>query len=89
MGCHGSYGQGPTAMSKRMYPHIPPLLPPAKGVADDPVGETHWVLKHGIRFSGMPSFGTKLSDTELWQVTELLQNADKLPASVQQALQGK
>ena len=89
MGCHGSYGQGPTGMSKRMYPHIPPLLPPAKGVTDDPVGETHWVVKNGIRFSGMPAFGTKLNDTELWQVTELLQNADKLPASVQQALQKK
>ncbi len=89
VGCHGSYGQGQTGMSKRMYPHIPPLLPPAKGVTDDAVGETHWVVKSGIRFSGMPSFGPKLSDTELWQVTELLHNADKLPASVQQALQGK
>jgi hypothetical protein len=54
-------------LSKLMYPHIPPLLPPSKGVTDDAVGETHWVVKNGIRFSGMPSFGTKLSETELWQ----------------------
>ncbi|HEX4667599.1 MAG TPA: c-type cytochrome [Chthoniobacterales bacterium] len=88
IGCHGKYGQGATAMSKRMYPHIPPLLPPAKGVTDDKVGETFWVVKNGIRFSGMPSFGEKLSDTEIWQVAQLLHNADKLPQPVQDALRG-
>ncbi|MEP6810142.1 MAG: cytochrome c [Chthoniobacterales bacterium] len=87
MGCHGAFGQGPTAMSKRMYPHIPSLLPPSRGVTFDPVGETHWVLVNGIRFSGMPSFGGKLTETELWQVTQLLHNADKLPQPVQDALQ--
>ena len=88
MRCHGAFGQGATALSKLMYPHIPPLLPPSKGVTDDAVGETHWVVKNGIRFSGMPSFGTKLSETELWQVSQLLHNADKLPQSVQDALRG-
>ncbi len=89
MGCHGHYGQGATAMSKRMYPHIPPLLPPSKGVTDDEVGETHWVIENGIRFSGMPSFSPKLSDTEIWQVTQLLRNADHLPEAVQEQLRGK
>ena len=88
MRCHGAFGQGATALSKLMYPHIPPLLPPSKGATDDAVGETHWVVKNGIRFSGMPSFGTKLSETELWQVSQLLHNADKLPQSVQDALRG-
>ncbi|MBA3961548.1 MAG: cytochrome c [Chthoniobacterales bacterium] len=89
MGCHGALGEGPTAKSKAMYPHIPPLLPPSHGVTDDPVGETYWVVKNGIRFSGMPSFGAKLSETELWQITQILHNADKLPQSVQEALRAK
>jgi thiosulfate dehydrogenase len=89
MGCHGPYGQGATPMSKRMYPHIPTLLPPGEGVTDDPVGMTHWVVQHGIRFSGMPSFDGKLSDKQIWQVSQLLSHADKLPASVQAALRGK
>ncbi len=89
IGCHGAYGQGATGLSQRIYPHIPPLLPPAEGVTDDPVGATHWVVKHGIRFSGMPSFGKKLTDTELWQVSQMLRNANELPPSVQDSLRGK
>jgi thiosulfate dehydrogenase len=62
------------------------LLPPGTGVTDDPVGATHWVVKNGIRFSAMTSFNQKLSDSEIWQVSLLLRNADKLPNSVQDSL---
>ena len=84
-GCHGRLDQ-PSSGAKAFYPQPPPLLPPGKGVTDDPVGATHWVVKNGIRFSAMPLFNQKLSDSEIWQVSLLLQNADKLPASVQDSL---
>ena len=85
-GCHGQLDQPAAAMGKRFYPHPPQLLPPGEGVTDDPVGATHWVVKNGIRFSGMPSSEEKLTDTEIWQVTLLLRNADKLPPPVQEVL---
>jgi mono/diheme cytochrome c family protein len=44
------------------------------------------VVKNGIRFSAMPSFNQKLSDSEIWQVSLLLQNDNKLPNSVQDSL---
>lgn len=84
--CHGLLDKPASDKAKRFYPHIPPLLPPSEGVTDDPVGTTHWVVKNGIRFSAMPSFEGKLSDTAIWQVSLLLRNANKLPASVQEAL---
>ena len=84
-GCHG-HPDKPSRMAKRVYPHIPQLLPPGKGVTDDPVGTTHWVVKNGIRFSAMPSFDGRLTDPEIWQVSLFLHSADKLPASVQEAL---
>jgi thiosulfate dehydrogenase len=84
-GCHGRLDQASSG-AKAFYPRPPHLLPPGKGVTDDPEGATHWVVKNGIRFSAMPSFNQKLSDSEIWQVSLLLRNADKLPASVQDSL---
>jgi len=84
--CHGRLDQPDPDVAKHFYPHAPQLLPPGKGVTDDPVGTTHWVVKNGIRFSAMPAFEGKLTDTEIWQVSLLLRNADKLPPSVQEVL---
>src|SRR5438128_2481942 len=84
-GCHGKLDQSSSGATG-FYPLPPPLLPPGTGVTDDPVGATHWVVKNGVRFSAMPSFNQKLSDSEIWQVSLLLRNADKLPASVQDSL---
>jgi thiosulfate dehydrogenase len=85
-GCHGQLDRPPSAFGKRFYPHPPQLLPPGTGVTDDPVGATHWVVKNGVRFSGMPSYDGKLTDSEIWQVSLFLRNANKLPQPVQQAL---
>ena len=84
--CHGQLDKPVSSIAKRVYPNVPSLLPPSEGVTDDPVGTTHWVVKNGIRFSAMPSFEGKLTDTAIWQVSLLLRNADKLPAPIQDAL---
>jgi mono/diheme cytochrome c family protein len=52
-------------------------------VSDDPVGETYWKVTNGIRLSGMPAFNHVLNQTQMWQVSLLLANADKpLPPGV-------
>jgi thiosulfate dehydrogenase len=79
--CHGLPGQDQTAISKGMFPKPPKLLE-GKGVTDDPPGETYWKVDNGIRMSGMPGFGKNLSTTQMWQVSLLLANADKLPEQV-------
>jgi mono/diheme cytochrome c family protein len=68
-----------------MFPR-PPQLFRGKGVTDDPVLETYWKAANGIRLSGMPSFKTKLTDTQLWQVSQLLAHADAIPDSVKRLL---
>ncbi|MFI5335774.1 MAG: c-type cytochrome [Opitutales bacterium] len=80
--CHGRLGQSESAIARGMFPHPPQLLPPRKGVTDDLVGETYWKARHGIRLTGMPGYESSLTDTELWQVSLMLRDADKLPASV-------
>lgn len=84
--CHGRLGQPESTIAKGMFPHPPQLLPPRKGVTDDEVGATYWKVKNGVRLTGMPGYSDNLTDSEMWQVSLLLLHADKLPASVQQAL---
>ena len=55
------------------------------GVEDDPDGVSFWKIKHGIRLTGMPSFGSTLSDKEIWTLALFLKHMDKLPPAAQQA----
>jgi thiosulfate dehydrogenase len=83
--CHGVRDESKTPIAKGMFPK-PPLLLHGKGVTDDPVGETYWKVKNGIRLTGMPSFVQSLNETEIWQVSLLLANADRLPPAAVSAL---
>jgi hypothetical protein len=71
-----------------MFPKPPELLR-GTGVTDDPRGETYWKVANGIRLTGMPSFNDSLSPTQMWQISLLLANADKLPGSVTAVLAGQ
>lgn len=92
--CHG-FHEKPSPFGGQMYPRAPQLWEQHKnsdvvGVSDDPPGETHWKVENGIRLTGMPSFKKVLTDTEMWQVTLLLANADKpLPPAALDILNGK
>jgi mono/diheme cytochrome c family protein len=79
--CHGLPGQPKSAIAKGMFPS-PPHLFEGKGVTDDPAGETYWKVKNGIRLTGMPGFEKSLTDEQIWQVSEMLAKADKLPESI-------
>jgi thiosulfate dehydrogenase len=92
--CHGTPGRD-VGFAKHMYPAAPQLWRKhAKGgvvgVSDDEPGETYWKVANGIRLSGMPAYKQILSDTEMWQVSLLLKNADKeLPDPVTRILSGQ
>ncbi len=86
--CHGLPGREPTAIASGMYPP-PPTLLEGNGVTDDPAWETHGKAANGIRMSGMPGFRSKLTDTQLWQVSQLLAHADKISESVNKTLAGE
>jgi thiosulfate dehydrogenase len=79
--CHGSPGHD-VAFAKYMYPSAPQLWKKhgkdgVVGVSDDEPGETYWKIANGIRLTGMPAYTHVLSETQMWQVSLLLANADK------------
>lgn len=82
--CHGLPGER-SFIAEGMYPK-PPQLFQGVGVTDDPASETYWKAENGIRLTGMPGFKGRLTETEIWQVSLLLANADKIPDSVKTAL---
>jgi mono/diheme cytochrome c family protein len=82
--CHGS-AKGATASSpiaKGLYQKPPQLA--TDGVEDDPEGYSFWKIRHGIRLTGMPSFGYTLNDQQIWTLALFLKHMDKLPPAVQQ-----
>jgi mono/diheme cytochrome c family protein len=92
--CHGFHGK-PSALGAQMFPEAPPLWEKhpngdVVGVSDDPPGETYWKVANGIRLTGMPAFQGTLNDKQMWQVSLLLSNADKLlPPPVVDILRGQ
>ena len=83
--CHGLPGEAQNSIAKGMFPK-PPELFHGTGVTDDPAWETYWKAKNGIRLTGMPAFKEALNDTQIWQVSVLLANADKISPAVKVAL---
>jgi thiosulfate dehydrogenase len=83
--CHGLPGQPESNIAKGMFPKVPQLFK-GTGVTDDPVGESFWKVQNGIRMTGMPAFQSSLDETQMWQVSQLVAHADKLPDSVKEAL---
>ena len=85
--CHGSAkgAESSSPIAKGLYQKPPQLA--TDGVEDDPEGDSFWKIKHGIRLTGMPSFGYSLSDRQIWTLALFLKHMDKLPPTVQQTWQ--
>ncbi|HEY5072538.1 MAG TPA: cytochrome c [Caulobacteraceae bacterium] len=83
--CHGAAGGDASAspVAKGLYPKPPQLA--TDGVEDDPEGVSYWKIKHGIRLSGMPSWGASLTDRQIWTLALFLKHMDKLPPAAQEA----
>src|SRR5262249_16483819 len=70
--CHGARGVEPGDLAEGLNPR-PPNLPDAPRFYSP--GELFWIAKHGIRMTGMPSWGDH-SDDELWATVAFI---EKLP----------
>ena len=81
-GCHLAPGMAETELSKGLYP-APPNLSEAN--MKDPAHH-FWVIKHGIKASGMPAWGKSMSDDYIWNMVAFLQQLPKLDEAQYQAM---
>ena len=78
--CHGASDAKPSNPAQGFYIEAPQLA--KDGVEDDPEAVSFWKVKHGIRFTAMPSFTTTLKDEDIWRIALFLKQMDKLPPAV-------
>jgi mono/diheme cytochrome c family protein len=78
--CHSIPGNNPGAYGQSFYPPAPQL---SAGLPNYTDSQLFWTIKHGIRNTGMPAWGSMLSDEEIWQLVSLLKNSQDLPPSVE------
>jgi mono/diheme cytochrome c family protein len=81
-GCHLGPGIEPTELSRGLYP-----APPNLSKTGEFVPSHHfWVIKHGIKASGMPAWGKSMDDEYIWGIVAFLQQLPKLDAARYRAL---
>ena len=73
-GCHLAPGMKRTEISRGLYPRAPELrrktnLTPA---------EQFWVVKHGVKMTGMPAWGVTHDDDLLWDVIAFVRKLPEL-----------
>jgi mono/diheme cytochrome c family protein len=68
--CHGSDGHTLTDNGRWMYPRAADLTSRSVQQYSDP--ELFWIIKNGIRFTGMPGFGKVESDEHIWHLVRYI-----------------
>ncbi|MBZ5497583.1 MAG: cytochrome c [Acidobacteriia bacterium] len=72
--CHGAPGVARATFAKGLNP-APPSL--AGAVSDWTPAELFWIVKNGVRMTGMPAFAPAYDEAQLWALIAFLQ---RLPA---------
>ena len=81
-GCHLAPGMKRTEISRGLYPRAPEL----RRKRDSTPAEDFWVVKHGIKMTGMAAWGLTHDDEILWNIVAFLQKLPELTPDQYQSL---
>jgi cytochrome c553 len=73
--CHGAPGRPVNAVASQMLPPPPPLSGAVESWA---TRELFWIVKHGIKYTGMPAWVARQRDDEVWAVVAFLRRLPHL-----------
>ena len=79
-GCHGNDGRGDTAIGRGLYPKAPDMRAENTQKLSD--GELFYIIENGIRFTGMPAWGTgdPAPTSESWHLVHFISHLPELTA---------
>jgi mono/diheme cytochrome c family protein len=81
-GCHGRPGR--PARKQVVYASAPEFAHVGTQYSEP---ELFWVVKHGVRRTGMSAYAAFYSDQQVWQLVEFVQRMNNLPPTVFDAIQ--
>lgn len=84
--CHGAPGINPSEIGKGLNPK-PPDLEKSAGRWNSK--ELFWILKHGIKMTGMPAFGPTHTDKELWSIVAFIERLPEISEEEYKNMLGK
>jgi mono/diheme cytochrome c family protein len=76
--CHLAPGEEPTEIHRGLYPQ-PPVFHEMDHEAHNP-GANFWVIKNGIKLTGMPAWGAVHSDEEIWGLVDFIGQLPEMSA---------
>jgi cytochrome c553 len=81
--CHGAPGLRPGLSAQHALPPAPALTNPRSEWND---AELFWIVKHGIKYTGMPAWVAQDRDDEVWAVVAFLKRLQRLDAQAYREL---
>lgn len=75
--CHTPPGGDDTPLARGLYPAPPDMT---HAVEEYSAAELFWVIKHGIKATGMPAWGPTHDDGELWPIVAFVRRLPELEA---------
>ena len=76
-GCHLAPGMHRTEINRGLYPRAPEL----RRKSDLTPAEQFWIIKHGVKMTGMPAWGITHDDELLWDVVAFFASCRSLQPS--------
>jgi mono/diheme cytochrome c family protein len=73
--CHGAPGEYKSEIGRGLNPEAPDL-PKTTGEWSDT--ELFWILKNGIKMTGMPAFGDTHPDDKIWAMVAFVRQLQKM-----------
>jgi len=75
--CHGAPGIASSEFAQGLYPS-PPDLASSDLHQEMNDSEIFWIIKNGLKMTGMPSFGVTHSDQEIWDIVAFIDRLSTL-----------
>lgn len=88
-GCHLKPGTTTSDLSRGLYPQPPNLATASANAPADPAraaARQFWIIKHGVKASGMPAWGYTHDDQRIWAMVAFLQRLPTLTPDQYQIL---